>query len=177
MPHAEGTRREYELTFLARVIPQEIRDMHVTKILDVYVPEDPAVHSHVRLRQQGNTYELTKKVPASTGDASVLTEQTIRLEREEFTGLAMSKKRVEKVRYSGTIKGYAAEVDVFHGRLQGLVLIDFEFDEAQQMQSFVPPACCLADVTQEAAFAGGNLAGRAYADIEAKLRRYGYAPL
>lgn len=68
-------------------------------------------------------------------------------------------------------------MDVFNGALRGLVLIDFEFESEQARDAFAPPACCLADVTQEPFIAGGNLAGRSLADIAGDLARYSYMPL
>jgi len=67
-----------------------------------------------------------------------------------------------------------AEVDIFEGTLQGLVMIDFEFDSEENKHAFVIPDFCLADVTQEEWVAGGMLAGKSYEDIEKKLKRFGY---
>lgn len=47
------------------------------------------------------------------------------------------------------IDGSKAELDVFTGKLAGLVLIDFEFDSLDAKASFTPPDFILADVTQE----------------------------
>lgn len=51
---------ELELTFLAKELPAEIKAMEPTRIVDVYVPDTPE-HSHLRLRQKGEKYEMTKK--------------------------------------------------------------------------------------------------------------------
>ena len=50
---------ELELTFLAKEIPEGIKDAIPTRITDVYIP-DTAEHSHLRLRKRGNLYEITK---------------------------------------------------------------------------------------------------------------------
>lgn len=88
-----------------------------------------------------------------------------------------SDKRVQKHRYNVVIGGYDAEVDVFQGALEGLVLIDFEFATLAEKAAFIPPACCLQDVTQEEFIAGGQLAGKSYDDISADLARFGYTRL
>lgn len=54
---------ELELTFLAKEIPEGIKDAIPTRITDVYIP-DTAEHSHLRLRKRGNLYEITKKLPS-----------------------------------------------------------------------------------------------------------------
>jgi CYTH domain-containing protein len=84
---------------------------------------------------------------------------------------------VQKNRYKVTISGRPAEVDVFTGELNGLVVIDFEFDSPEEKAKFQPPTCCLADVTQEDFIAGGLLAGKSYQDIATDLERYNYKPL
>ncbi len=173
-----NTAIEYELTFLAREIPAEIRQALPVRMVDVYVPEDPALHPHLRLRRKGVTYEITKKVPVKADDLSIHTEQTIPLDQLEFESLSSGHGRlVEKDRYVVVIEGRPAEVDIFSGKLDGLVMIDFEFLNAEDKKAFTPPACCLADVTQADFLAGGLLSGKSYADIEADLTKLGYQPL
>lgn len=169
---------ELELTYLAREIPTEVDNTEPTRLEDIYIPADLDVHSKLRLRQKGGNYEITKKVPLSEDDASSQMEHTIPLAENEFSILAaVSEKRVIKDRYNLTLAGVPAEVDVFRGLLEGLVVIDFEFSDEATKKSFVPPSECLADVTQEDFIAGGNLAGKSYADIESELNRFDYKKL
>lgn len=166
---------EFELTYLASAFPASLGEENSTEMVDVYFPDNPLVHPRLRLRQQGNKYTLTKKQPLDDSDASAHLETTIRLDQAEFEALRMaSNRRVEKRRYKIPIDGRNAEVDVFQGELEGLVLIDFEFSSRLEMDSFNAPSVCLADVTQEEFIAGGLLAGRSYSDIEADLERFGY---
>ncbi len=117
---------ELELTFLAKELPKEIKTTKPTRIVDIYIPDIPE-HSHLRLRQKGKKYEITKKMPVVEGNASEQIEQTISLTQEEFIALtSCSKKQVAKDRYYVDIEGKAAEVDVFIDNLKGLVLIDFD---------------------------------------------------
>ena len=168
---------ELELTYLAREIPAEIRNVLPKRLVDMYVPEN-ADRPYIRLRQNGDEYEITKKKPIDENDFSRQTEQTIPLDNEEFTALAISSRRkVEKDRYKVDIDGSIAEVDVFQGLLKGLVLIDFEFESVETKQAFRPPGCCLVDVTQELFIAGGQLAGKAYDDIKTELEKFNYMPL
>ncbi|PCC58515.1 hypothetical protein [Brevibacterium aurantiacum] len=173
-----STELEIELTFLASSMPVEVDSAQPKRLVDVYFPVDMSTHPRVRLRQKGDSYEFTKKTPAQEGDASQHVEQTVALSTSEFTDLAASSsRRIEKDRYFVEIDGYAAEVDVFRGALEGLVLIDFEFDSHEQLREFVAPGCCGANVTQEDFIAGGLLAGRHYSDIQPELQRLGYEPV
>ena len=168
---------ERERTFLAKELPQEIKATKPTRIVDIYIPDTPA-HSHLRLRQNGKTYEITKKTSVAAGDASEHIEQTIPLTEEEFAALSRcSAKRVAKDRYRVVIDGILAEIDVFIEDLAGLVLIDFEFDTEDEKDNFTPPSIALADVTQENFIAGGLLAGKTYDTITPELARFYYKKL
>jgi adenylate cyclase len=173
---ADMKQTEIELTFLAREIPKEIAGVKPDRLIDAYLPEDST--ATMRLRKKGSKFEFTKKVPLKPGDLSAHIEQTIMLDETEFEALRKAGgQTVEKDRYMVKIDGYAAEVDVFLGDLAGLVMIDFEFPDVAAKQNFRPPKCCLADVTQELFVAGGQLAGKTYADIAKKLKTFAYTPL
>ena len=169
-----GQELELELTFLAKELPDNIKLVEPTRIVDVYVPDIPE-HSHLRLRQKGEKYEITKKMPVKEGDASEQIEQTIPLTKEEYIALSnCSKKRVAKDRYNIMVEGKMAEIDVFVEDLKGLVLMDFEFNTVQEKSVFKIPGLALADVTQEEFIAGGLLAGKTYDDISSELKRFNY---
>ena len=165
---------ELELTFLAKELPQDIKTVKPTRIVDIYIPDTPK-HSHLRLRQKGDKYEITKKTPVIEGDVSEQIEQTIPLTKDEFVALSnCSKKRVAKDRYKVKIEGKMAEIDVFMDELKGLVLMDFEFNTIDEKTASKMPSVALADVTQEDFIAGGLLAGKTYDDIAPELERFNY---
>lgn len=168
---------ELERTFLAKYMPAQIDGAHSEIIIDTYIPGN-ADHAKLRLRRKGGLYEMTKKEPVSGDDSSQQTEHTVPLSPEEYKVLStVSDKTASKRRYYCTFFGNNAEVDVYQGSLEGLVLIDFEFESAQAMQAFQPPEVCLAEVTQDALAAGGKLAGKSYSDVDYELGQYGYQPL
>lgn len=171
------TETELELTYLAKELPADLANLPSKLLVDVYYPSEDS-HPLLRIRQKGDTYEITKKVMASGTDSSHMLEHTIELTSEEFAALtAAPGKRVAKRRYDYEYEGRKAEIDVFEGELDGLVVVDFEFTDRDDQLAFQMPDFCLADVTQEAFIAGGKLAGKSYADIQADLDRYGYQPL
>ena len=168
---------ELERTYLAKKLPGDLKTCESKEIIDVYLPGTSA-HPKLRLRKNGDKYELTKKEPTSEGDASRQEEQTIKLTEEEFNVLNRLKgKRVRKIRYNYTWNSQTAEIDVFQDALKGLVLIDFEFSTPEEKEKFQMPDFCLADVTQELFTAGGMLCGKNYAEIEDKLEKFGYKKL
>jgi CYTH domain-containing protein len=169
--------RELERTFLARYIPQGIQSFDCKEIIDIYIPK-AARHPVLRLRKSGDRYEMTKKEPIKEGDASHMNEQTITLTREEFDALKRVRgKMVHKFRYIYPFGANKAEIDVFQENLEGLVIIDFEFNSMEEKDSFKMPEFCLAEVTQDEALAGGMLCGKSYSNIESALKKYGYRKL
>lgn len=168
---------EREKTYLAKYIPEDLKKCKKKELLDIYFPKE-AVHSHLRLRQNGDKYELTKKCRLIPDDASSLIEQTIDLTRKEFLAFArVEGKRVRKIRCYLEYGGRLLEVDIFQDELAGLVLVDVEFETEKEKLDFKMPSFCLAEVTQEDFIAGGMLCGKGYADIEKDLARFGYNKL
>lgn len=167
---------EIETTYLANSLPDDIKGLEGRTIIDTYFPANVA-HPRLRIRQKGSSYTLTKKTQVTPGDASTQTEENIDLTKEEFEALnAGNGKTVAKVRYEIPLGEYTAEVDVFTGDLEGLVLVDVEFPSVEARDAFIKPDFCGEDVTQEDFIAGGMLAGKTFADITPDLRRLGYAP-
>ncbi len=168
---------ELERTFLAKELPKRLKDCRHKEIIDLYIPAG-AEHPVTRIRRHGEKMEMTKKMPVKPNDSSEQSEQTIVLSREEFDALSkLAGKKLAKDRYYFLFEGKTAEIDVFKEALSGLVIVDFEFSNQKEKNAFQMPEFCLADVTQEKAFAGGMLCGKKYSGIEQKLKQYCYKKL
>lgn len=166
---------ELEKTYLAKFLPklEKGKDM-----IDIYIPTETR-HPILRIRKNGEKYEMTKKYPVKEGDSSKQHEFTISLTKEEFEELSNSLKgkRTHKIRYNHEYNGRIAEVDVFQDRLKGLVVVDFEFETEEEKDKFEMPNFCLADVTQEEFLAGGMLCGKSFEELGDKLNKLGYKRL
>jgi adenylate cyclase len=168
---------ELEKTYLLKRLPENLADCRFEIIRDSFIPAD-SDHPVIRLRQRGGRYEITKKEPIDGIDSTRQEEHTIKLSQREFEVLdTVPGQRFAKRRYYCTIDGFAAEVDVYFEDLEGLALVDFEFKTDEELERFVMPDICLADVSQERTFAGGMLAGKKYVDIQSALEQHGYSPL
>lgn len=168
---------ELEKTYLIKKLPENLGSCEFKEIIDVYFPKS-SDHSKLRLRKNGDKFEMTKKEPVDGKDSSRQKEQTIILAEEEFNALnELEGRRVHKLRYCYDYNGQIAEVDVFQDALEGLVLVDFEFEVIEDKDTFKMPGFCLADVTQEVFVAGGVICGKSYEDIENDLNRFGYQKL
>lgn len=169
---------ELEKTYLAKNIPEDLKECKFKEIIDVYIPKS-SEHPKIRLRKNGDAYDLTKKEPVNDGDASHQKEQTIILTETEFNSLnkQLEGKRIRKFRYYYNYRGKVAEFDIFQDALKGLVIIDFEFATMEEKDNFEMLDFCLIDVTQEVFVAGGMLCGKTYEDIEDNLKKYNYNKL
>ena len=168
---------ELEKTYLAKEIPKGLKDCKHKEIIDIYIPKSTE-HPHIRIRKNGDRFEMTKKEPVEVKDTSRQLEQTIILTEEEFNELKkIDGKVVHKIRYQYYYEGKMGEIDIFQGSLKGLVIVDFEFKTVKEKDSFNMPNFCLVDVTQEKFTAGGMLAGKTYRGIEKELKKFNYAKL
>ncbi|PIS40229.1 MAG: hypothetical protein COT32_00925 [Candidatus Nealsonbacteria bacterium CG08_land_8_20_14_0_20_36_22] len=165
---------ELERTFLLRNIPVGLEKCKSIEIIDIYIPEF-ARHPVLRIRKKGDVFEITKKYPLVGKDSSEQGEYSISLTKEEFDELSEIKgKKFRKIRHFYPFNGKTAEIDIYLDDLQGLGVVDFEFNSRQEKNSFKIPDFCLVDVTQEEVFAGGLLAGKKYSEIEPFLKKYNY---
>jgi CYTH domain-containing protein len=165
---------EFELTFLPKELPEGVFKSPSKEMLDIYLPAFSS-HPTLRIRKSGSKHEITKKQPVKEGDASHQLETTISLTVEEFADLEkIAGKRIYKTRYVYEEKGIMYEIDVFQKDLKGLVLVDVEFKNAEDKNTFKKPDWLLVEITQETFIAGGMLAGKRYGDIEKELLDFDY---
>lgn len=167
---------ELERTFLLRKLPEGLRDSEFKEIIDIYYPKHYD-HPVIRLRKNGDKFELTKKEPMND-DASEQVEHTLFLTPEEFNEFSkLEGKKVYKKRYYYNYNGRVAEIDVFQGDLKGLIVVDFEFSSVEEKNSFEIPDFCLVDITQEEFIAGGKICGKNYENVRENLEKFGYSPI
>jgi CYTH domain-containing protein len=168
---------EYEKTYLAKYIPTDLCKFSSELMVDIYLPQN-SKHPNLRIRKKGDSYTITRKGPINRDDTSIQVEHTIIISREEFLDLdRVVGRRIHKIRYQYPIDNYVAEFDVFEKELEGLVLVDIEFEHIEEKQRFNIPEFCLVDVTQVDFVAGGVLAGKTYSDIEQDLKKLKYKKL
>jgi CYTH domain-containing protein len=168
------TEIELEKTYLAKYLPKDLKKYPSKEIKDIYIPKK-SHHPTLRIRKNGDMYQMTKKEPVESKDSSEQFEHTIKLTKDEFVALGkVVGKNSRKIRYYYKFQNRVYEIGVFKDALTGLVLIDVEFANKKDKDLFEKPDFCLANVTQEVAFAGGMLAGKKYKDLEKNLQKYKY---
>lgn len=132
---------EIEQKYLIRTMP----DLSACEKLEMeqgYLCTDPVV----RIRKSNDRYILTYKskmgIQPSETNAQInqevelpLTEQSYLHLREKVDGAL-----IVKTRYKIPLPdGHMGELDVFHGRLEGLVFVEVEFAQEQDVAEFQPP--------------------------------------
>ncbi len=169
---------ELEKTYLAKKLPENLKDCEFKEIIDLYIPKENK-HPKLRIRKNGNKFEITKKQVIDENDKSQLREETIPITEQEFYSLVEIKgKKIHKIRYYYNYNNNnLAEIDIFQGALKGLVIIDFEFKTSEEKENFKMPDFCLTEITQEDFIAGGMLCGKSYEDIEEDLKKHEYKKL
>ena len=168
---------EREKTYLVKQLPDDLKTASSQEIIDLYMPFS-SPHPKLRVRKNGNIFEMTKKTPLTPQDRSTQEEQTIKLSKEEFDFfLTIPSKRIRKIRYYYPYGSSIIEFDIFQEGLRGLILADIEFTSEEEKKRFTSPSFLLSDVTQEDFIAGGMLCGKTYTDIAPLLENFNYTPI
>jgi CYTH domain-containing protein len=103
--------------------------------------------SEMRLRRSGARRRLTLK----RGRGMVREEVEVDLTPEQFEALwpSTAAARVSKTRYHVACGEYTAELDCYHGRHEGLCLIEVEFSTESEARAFRPPVWFGGEVTDD----------------------------
>jgi CYTH domain-containing protein len=145
---------EIERKFLLRELPATLRLARGEQIKQGYLALDG--DTEVRLRTGSKPPRLTVK----SGRGEVRTEVELPVEGGDAAALweLTEGRRIEKVRRRMHIDGIEAEVDEYGGKLQGLVVVEVEFEDEQAARAFAPPSWFGREVTGEAPYANRSLA-------------------
>jgi adenylate cyclase len=124
---------EIERKFRVRQMPESLGDG--TQLRQAYLAVDGGVE--VRVRDKGGTYVLTVK----GGRGVERTEVEVDVDGASFDELwaLAPDRRIEKIRHEIDVGGHTAEMDVYAGPLEGLVVVEVEFASRDDAEAFVPP--------------------------------------
>ncbi len=124
---------------------RELPDVSACEKLEIeqgYLCTDPVV----RIRKSNDSFILTYKSKAGVqpSDLAVQINQEVELPLTEQAYLQLRDKvdgyLISKTRYKIPLPdGHIGELDIFHGRLDGLVFVEVEFETEAETQTFQPP--------------------------------------
>ena len=105
------------------------------RVRQAYLAVDGEIE--VRVRDRGGTYVLGVK----GGRGLERTEVEVEIEAATFDELwsLATARRIDKTRYRLPTGGHTAELDVYTGSLEGLVVAEVEFTNREEAEAFTPP--------------------------------------
>ena len=143
---------EIERKYLIDEIPFDLKDYSCKVIEQGYLNTDPVV----RVRRSNDKYILTYK----GSGLMVREEYNLPLTKESYEHLLEKADGtvITKTRYRIPEKnGLTIELDVFHGRYEGLFLAEVEFATEEEANSYCPPEWFGEDVTMSSAYHNSTL--------------------
>lgn len=146
---------EIERKFLLSEPPQETGDTPHTRIAQGYLVLGEG--EEARLRRRDDTLCLTVKA----GRGRSRSETEIPLGEDQFEALwpLTAGRRIDKVRHELALPGgLVAEVDVYAGALDGLLVAEVEFPDEEAAEAFSPPPWFGREVTDDDAYKNRALA-------------------
>lgn len=131
---------EIEKKFQVISLPENLESYEKKEIEQGYLCTSPVV----RIRRSNERYILTCKSNHVPGEYKVrmCEEYEVLLSKEAYLHLRekADNHMIIKTRYLIPLPdGHMGELDVFHGRLEGLYFIEVEFANEEEAKSFVPP--------------------------------------
>jgi CYTH domain-containing protein len=171
-PQHRYARIERERRFLLDRFPAGEKVVRVRRIVDRYIRG-----TALRLRRQtdGTTpavFKLTQKLPARSRGAQQGFITSMYLTADEYRLLArLPAKKLVKTRHSVPPFG----IDVFEGRLKGLLLAEAEFESAAAAGALAIPGFLAREVSGDDRFTGGRLVHASRQEVRSWLSDYGIA--
>jgi adenylate cyclase len=147
---------EIERKFLIPAPPPDLEHFPSSRIDQGYVAIDPA-GTEVRVRRRRGETTLTVK----GGRGRARAEEELDIDEQRFARLweLTSGRSLEKTRYELPAEGgLTIELDVYAGRLEGLITAEVEFSSPEAADRFVPPCWFGAEVTDDDAYKNRRLA-------------------
>ena len=154
---------EIERKFLVASLPDNLDAFPHVEIEQGYLCTSPTL----RIRRMGDVFWLTVKEKSVSGSTAIHNrEEEFRLDEAKYMHLKTKcdGRMVRKTRYripieaSNSNAGLTAELDIFHGEHEGLILVEVEFPSTADADSFVPPSWFGADVSQNPAYRNSHMA-------------------
>ncbi len=151
-PTTVERERKYVLTALPPLLGPGVR------LRQGYLAIDGSVS--VRVRESGAD-GCTLTVKAGRGAVRIELEWPLTTEQFDAAWDQTRGRRIHKTRHLVPLDRHTVEVDVFREELDGLLLAEVEFDSADALATFEPPAWFGLEVTDDDAYTNASLAANA----------------
>lgn len=133
-------------------------------IQQAYIVREPTVSVRIRTHDffNGGGLKAIVCIKRSIGDDTLIrNEEQFEMDYDMADTILSALPDDQVIRKNRhCVQGY--DVDEFGGALQGLVLVEREFDTAEEARSFILPDWVAEDVTNDPDYINSNLIGRRY---------------
>lgn len=146
---------EIERKFTVHTLPENLGNYSFHQLEQGYLNTNPVV----RVRKEDEEYYLTYK-----GKGFLAREEyNLPLNKESYEHLIQKADGniISKTRYLIPYEKYTIELDIFHGKFEGLVLAEVEFESIEEAQAFKGPEWFNEDVTENREYANSVLSQKA----------------
>jgi len=135
-------------TYIVKKSPLGLTNMPSHEIDQGYLTDNS---KSLRLRRKGSSYYITRKISGLSGDPRIWDEYEIPLDKESFDDLwKIAVKKLNKTRYYYSHDdGADIRVDVFHGKLEGLLIAEIIFDNEEAYRNFQSPDWLGREIVEE----------------------------
>lgn len=158
---------ENEIKYSVKKLPDSLENYPKKEIKQGFYSDLP---SPLRIRESGDHYTLTKKF-VTEGKNFRLDEIEMPIKKEEFDLLwPHCKKSISKTRYLYPLsENLTAEIDIFHGKLEGFVNVEVEFPNEKTREDFVIPDWFDKDLTYKDWATNSELSEMSLQDVQTKI--------
>lgn len=154
---------EIERKFLVKKVP-ELSQAMVQEIHQGYLRDQP----EIRIRKKEDQYFLTQKGEGLLKRTEV--ETPISSLTYEILTQLVTGNLIEKDRYHIPLdERIIAELDIYHGQYEGLMVVETEFSSEEEASCFVPPEWFGVEITYDKRYKNKNLARCSIAEAKALI--------
>ena len=144
--------KEIEKKYLVEFLP-DLSNFNSCKVSQGYLSFNP----EVRIRMMDNEcffFFFGDGTLSRDEDEESITLEVFKILYDLVQGNLIDKTRV----FIPIEEGYTAELDIYHGELNGLLTIEVEFPSEEEAKKFIPPIWFGNDITNDKRFKNKNLA-------------------
>jgi len=143
---------EIERKFKIKYLP-DLSNCKKSEMIQGYLSYNP----EIRIRQKGNKYFITKKSDGTLEREELETE----INAEVFNILSnlIQDNIINKTRYEMILNpNLIAEIDIYHGIYEGLIVVEVEFKSLEESLIFQAPDWFGEEITDDLSYKNKNLA-------------------
>jgi CYTH domain-containing protein len=165
---------EFRRLFLIRDLPDPLtRASSHLQIFDNYIENTRLRLRRVRVPQtKEQSWMLEHRFPADERDLALWKISEIFLRENEYQIFEQFEGReIRKNRYFLELDEKQLSIDLYLGGLWGLITAKAYFETETEMKHFEAPPFAIHEVTNDAFFAGENLIGKKFADVQSEFEK------